>query len=480
MCFNCRQRGTGICEFDTEPKRRGPDRQPGARQRLGSTSAAAPTGGRRNSRAARSIRGVGSSDVQSGAPDYILLGEGEQGEQSPSSPQHDAPPGSLPPEGSHNTVREPGNTLAHLSRVVASTPSTSAVPPSSDARSSGSGSGPLPIHTAGYAGSGMELPALHAGAPLSYTHSEPETPSKVLLRSQQTQHSQPQNNTSAAVFVLSTSEDGAYLRPHDPGVHVAAQQPVPPAPALYVRPVDAPVLPPRGQLLTPPNSAVELRRASHDSQASLESSVSPPSIYGGSDRPGTTTHMRHIQSALVSAGTAAGGVSSHFPQPVIVEPEAVVAAGHHPAYDEIGTLSLQSAHANAHLLGGVAVGVVGATADDDDVYLRSAAAAAELQKADHGNVGIYLLSSFVGDSDSDAMGVMIEKTKFDFGLSFLCCRCSFCLSLSSSPLFLYFFYSYLARLQYTKNKTMLTTIVVDRSTLSPHMHRTDTTPINGR
>ncbi|OCB87151.1 hypothetical protein A7U60_g5665 [Sanghuangporus baumii] len=35
MCFNCNQRGTGICEFDPVPKRRGPDRQPGARQRHG-------------------------------------------------------------------------------------------------------------------------------------------------------------------------------------------------------------------------------------------------------------------------------------------------------------------------------------------------------------------------------------------------------------------------------------------------------------
>lgn len=35
MCYNCNQRGTGICEFDSVPKRRGPDRQPGARQRHG-------------------------------------------------------------------------------------------------------------------------------------------------------------------------------------------------------------------------------------------------------------------------------------------------------------------------------------------------------------------------------------------------------------------------------------------------------------
>ena len=35
MCYNCNQRGTGICEFDPVPKRRGPDRLPGARQRHG-------------------------------------------------------------------------------------------------------------------------------------------------------------------------------------------------------------------------------------------------------------------------------------------------------------------------------------------------------------------------------------------------------------------------------------------------------------
>ncbi|EJC99066.1 uncharacterized protein FOMMEDRAFT_95074, partial [Fomitiporia mediterranea MF3/22] len=39
MCHNCKQRGTGICEFDSIPKRRGPDRQPGARQRHGKVPA---------------------------------------------------------------------------------------------------------------------------------------------------------------------------------------------------------------------------------------------------------------------------------------------------------------------------------------------------------------------------------------------------------------------------------------------------------
>ncbi|KAI5121039.1 hypothetical protein M0805_008615 [Coniferiporia weirii] len=38
MCYNCRQRGTGICEYDAVPKRRGADRQPGARQRQGSST----------------------------------------------------------------------------------------------------------------------------------------------------------------------------------------------------------------------------------------------------------------------------------------------------------------------------------------------------------------------------------------------------------------------------------------------------------
>lgn len=33
MCFNCTQRSTGVCEYDAVPKRRGPDRYPGSRQR---------------------------------------------------------------------------------------------------------------------------------------------------------------------------------------------------------------------------------------------------------------------------------------------------------------------------------------------------------------------------------------------------------------------------------------------------------------
>ncbi|KAH8113570.1 hypothetical protein DFH11DRAFT_1510242 [Phellopilus nigrolimitatus] len=40
MCFNCRQRGTGACNFDAVPRRRGPDRLPGARQRPSKRGAA--------------------------------------------------------------------------------------------------------------------------------------------------------------------------------------------------------------------------------------------------------------------------------------------------------------------------------------------------------------------------------------------------------------------------------------------------------
>ena len=35
MCFNCTHRATGRCEYDAVPKRRGPDRMPGSRQRPG-------------------------------------------------------------------------------------------------------------------------------------------------------------------------------------------------------------------------------------------------------------------------------------------------------------------------------------------------------------------------------------------------------------------------------------------------------------
>lgn len=35
MCHNCTHRATGRCEYDTVPKRRGPDRMPGSRQRPG-------------------------------------------------------------------------------------------------------------------------------------------------------------------------------------------------------------------------------------------------------------------------------------------------------------------------------------------------------------------------------------------------------------------------------------------------------------
>lgn len=317
MCFNCRQRGTGICEFDTEPKRRGPDRQPGARQRHGSTSAAAPPG-RRASRTTRSIRGVGSRDVQSSD-------NAESGEPSTTSHQ-DAPPG--PPPGSFSAERDSG-VIPPLPRVV-----PQMAPLYADVKSGG----PLSIHTIGYPGSGIELPALHAAAPLSYAHSESESPSKV-LRSQHSAHPQ-----SAAVFVLSPPEEIGY--PHDPGVHLV-QHPAP-APALFVNSVDPPQppsLPLHAALLTPPNSAVEFRRASRDSQASLESSVSPPSI--------------------CSSEPSLQVTSSHFPQPDIVEPEVAVG---HPAYADYGTLSLHSAHLVA-----------------DDGFLRSAA---ELQKADQGNVSL--------------------------------------------------------------------------------------------
>lgn len=37
MCYNCTQRSTGICEYDSVPKRRGPDRLPGSRQRPAKT-----------------------------------------------------------------------------------------------------------------------------------------------------------------------------------------------------------------------------------------------------------------------------------------------------------------------------------------------------------------------------------------------------------------------------------------------------------
>lgn len=39
MCYNCQHRATGACEYDAVPKRRGPDRQPGARQRPGTAPA---------------------------------------------------------------------------------------------------------------------------------------------------------------------------------------------------------------------------------------------------------------------------------------------------------------------------------------------------------------------------------------------------------------------------------------------------------
>lgn len=40
MCYNCRHRVTGRCEYDPVPKRRGPDRMPGSRQRPGHSDCA--------------------------------------------------------------------------------------------------------------------------------------------------------------------------------------------------------------------------------------------------------------------------------------------------------------------------------------------------------------------------------------------------------------------------------------------------------
>lgn len=343
MCFNCRQRGTGICEFDTEPKRRGPDRQPGARQRQGSTTTA-PTG-RRNSRAARSIRGVDSSrdDPTTEHTDNPA----DEDEHPGTSPQQDAPPGhpgppGPPPPGSFSAARDPG-AIAPIPRVV-----PSLAPPYSDARSSGP---LLPIRTAGHPGSGIDLPALHAGAPLSYAHSEAESPSKV-LRPQHGAH--PHHPGQGAIFVLSPPGDSAYL--HDPAVqhHVQVQHARHAAPTPFVHPhpiISEPPasLPLRAVLLTPPNSVVEFRRASRDSQTSLESSVSPPSVCSSEPAFQVTN-------------------SSQFPQPDIVDPEVVPVAAGHPAYAEFGQLSLQSAHQ----------GLVA----DDYLYHRLSVSA-ELQKADH-------------------------------------------------------------------------------------------------
>lgn len=42
MCFNCNHRGSPTCDYDTVPKRRGPDRQPGSRQRSGKGESVRP------------------------------------------------------------------------------------------------------------------------------------------------------------------------------------------------------------------------------------------------------------------------------------------------------------------------------------------------------------------------------------------------------------------------------------------------------
>ncbi|KLO16752.1 hypothetical protein SCHPADRAFT_847678, partial [Schizopora paradoxa] len=45
MCYNCTQRSTGVCEYDAVPKRRGPDRFPGSRQRPAKTEKQKPDEG---------------------------------------------------------------------------------------------------------------------------------------------------------------------------------------------------------------------------------------------------------------------------------------------------------------------------------------------------------------------------------------------------------------------------------------------------
>jgi hypothetical protein len=75
MCYNCRHRVTGICEYDAVPKRRGPDRTPGSRQRPGRTDA----GSAEDTAAEASSSGRSRRKVVDGAGD-----SGDQGSE-PSS-----------------------------------------------------------------------------------------------------------------------------------------------------------------------------------------------------------------------------------------------------------------------------------------------------------------------------------------------------------------------------------------------------------